>query len=200
MHNVDVHWLLTQRLTASEGHVNAIELLVCLFVYLPCCMLQGYNYEHLGGDLNEKLTDGARTALDEAWNTVMEDFREAKRPSLKFSHDFSSPSMIVLNSLFVAQQKNALLFALNLGEGNVESKSDREKTLINSYGKMLFEEYMKVLDDPTCFRTTMEKCYMRGHKASQRDVLFCLVFSFMHKSARSDAKVEYSCCVFGLCL
>lgn len=114
MHNVDVHWLLTQRLTASEGHVNAIELLVCLFVYLPCCMLQGYNYEHLGGDLNEKLTDDARTALDEAWNTVMEDFREAKRPSLKFSHDFSSPSMIVLNSLFVAQQKKCIIVCTEL--------------------------------------------------------------------------------------
>ena len=75
---------------------------VCLS---SCCMLQGYNYEHLGAiwTRNSQMMHGPHLMKlgTQSWKI----FREAKRPSLKFSHDFSSPSMIVLNSLFVAQQK-----------------------------------------------------------------------------------------------
>ncbi len=82
-------------------------MFVCLSSSRPCSMLQGYNYEHLGGDLNEKLTDDAQLALDDAWNTVMEDFREAKRPSLKFSHLFFSPLTIALN--FVCSSNDCII-------------------------------------------------------------------------------------------
>lgn len=47
-----------------------------------------YAYEHIGGDLNDKITAEAQAALDEAADEVMADFRSEKRFSDSINWNF----------------------------------------------------------------------------------------------------------------
>lgn len=40
--------------------------------------VKGFEYDHIGGDLNSKITQEARDCMDEQFNNLMTEYRKAK--------------------------------------------------------------------------------------------------------------------------
>jgi hypothetical protein len=67
--------------TWCRSHAGSNLLVACrpdsdLILFLA---VQGYQYEHIGGDLNSKITEEASKALDDVYDSVMLEFRNRKR-------------------------------------------------------------------------------------------------------------------------
>ena len=140
---------------------------------LVVALLQGYTYDHVGGDLNDKITAEAQELLDQVQESVMEEFRERR----------SSWSSLICQVGLVIFKIVTDATDLDLGAENIEpgSQSPSEKLLIAMFGKKLFEEYMNVLDDPTCFKR-IATCHHRSHS---RQVLWFWISRFFWCQCRS---------------
>ena len=104
--------------------------------------------------MNDKIHSEVQQKLDNVWETIMAEYRTEK------SHLFSSDKIVVCKLLIY---RSFTAFHCNSGELAIEDNTSRHQELITEYGKKLFDEYMKILRSPECFRK-FAPCYHAKHR------------------------------------